>query len=110
MTTHWSAEAIRAEDEALLALRDSGFQAISEDALVVRLRDEPGALAKIAVRFKDADLNVRSIRFLRHEDGYAWVTIVTQNNARAAELLEEHPRLQRQFSGSVGIHGWKKYF
>lgn len=74
-------------DEALSALRDSGFQAISEDALLIRLKDESGALARAAARFKDAGINIRSLRILRREGGFALVTLVTENNDAARELI-----------------------
>lgn len=74
-------------DEALSALRDSGFQAISEDALLIRLKDESGALARAAARFKEADINIRSLRILRREGGYALVTLVTENNDAARDLV-----------------------
>ena len=35
-------------DEALAVLRDEGLPAVSEDAIVVRIADEPGALAKLS--------------------------------------------------------------
>ncbi len=76
-------------DEALSALRDRGFQAISEDALLIRLKDESGALAKAAARFKDADINIRSLRILRREGGYALVTLVTEDNDAARELVAD---------------------
>ena len=44
-------------DEALVALRDAGFSAVSEDALVVRLDDSPGALARIAHLLAEAGVN-----------------------------------------------------
>ena len=38
-------------DEALQRLRDAGFDAVTEDAFLIRLKDEPGALARVAKRF-----------------------------------------------------------
>ena len=76
-------------DDALVALRDAGFQAISEDALVIRLRDEPGALARVAARFRDAQLNIRSIRILRRDREFVLVTLVTSDNQQAREQLED---------------------
>jgi hypothetical protein len=76
-------------DESLIALRDAGFQAISEDALVLRLPDEPGALAKAAVRFKDAGINIRSLRILRREGGVTLVSLVSEDNERAKPLVDD---------------------
>ena len=37
-------------DRALSILRDAGWNAITEDALLVRVKDEPGAIAHLAKR------------------------------------------------------------
>ena len=76
-------------DEALLALRDAGFRAVSEDALVIRLRDEPGALAKVAVRFKDAGIAIRSMHILGRAGSSALVSIVSERPADAKHLVRD---------------------
>ena len=76
-------------DEALQRLRDAGFHAITEDALLVRLEDEPGALAKVARVFKDANIDLRSVRFIRREGGYAFVAIATDRTAEARALVHD---------------------
>jgi len=76
-------------DKALQVLRDAGYQAVSEDALVLRLHDEPGALAKISLRFKYENINIRSLRILKRESDHALVTIVTDDNKRAQDLVKD---------------------
>ncbi len=76
-------------DKALQVLCDAGYQAISEDALVLRLQDEPGALAKISLRFKYENINIRSLRILKRESDHALVTIVTDDNNRAQDLVKD---------------------
>jgi hypothetical protein len=76
-------------DEALQSLRDAGFHAITEDALLVRLKDEPGALAKVAHKFKEANIDLRSVRFIRRQQGYAYVAIATDRTDEARALIEE---------------------
>ncbi len=34
-------------NQALVVLRDAGFDAITEDAVVINVKDQPGALAKV---------------------------------------------------------------
>lgn len=77
-------------NEALESLRDAGFQAVTEDALVVRLKDEPGALAKVAMRLKEANIDLRSVRFMRRERDYAFVAIATDRIAEAKALIDEY--------------------
>lgn len=76
-------------DEALKALRDASYRAVSEDAILIKLKDEPGALAKVAVRFKDAQINLRSVRIMRREKGYSLVAIVTERTDEALELVKD---------------------
>ena len=76
-------------DEALQALRDAGFRAVSEDALVIRLRDEPGALAKVAVRFKDAGIGIRSMHILGRAGSSALVSIVSERPDDARQLVRD---------------------
>lgn len=77
-------------DEALHLLRDAGFDAVTEDAIVIRIRDEPGALAKVARRFKDANIDIRSLRIIRRQKGSALVALATARSDEARALVEEY--------------------
>ncbi|MDX1811299.1 MAG: ACT domain-containing protein [Gammaproteobacteria bacterium] len=66
-----------------------GAQVISEDAILIRLKDEPGAVAKIARRFTDADIDLRSIRILQREGDYGLVAISTERTDDALQLVKD---------------------
>jgi hypothetical protein len=76
-------------DDALRALADAGFHAISEEVLVIRVQDEPGALAKIAARFREPGINISAMRILRRDAGWTSVIISTSDNPRARALLTD---------------------
>ena len=76
-------------DEALVALRDAGVQAVSEDAIIIRIADEPGAFAKISLRFHEAEIRVRSVRIIRRNEGYGLVALSTERTERALELVKD---------------------
>ncbi len=76
-------------DEALRALARTPFQAISEDAIVIRLEDKPGELARITRRFKDANLNLRSIRIIRREGGTGIIAVAAEQPEQAKKLLKD---------------------
>lgn len=81
---------MRDYDEALKVLqKQSGLQIVSEDALIVRVGDEQGALARLSKRFSDAGINIRSIRFVERHDGYALVAISTERTNEALELVKD---------------------
>jgi hypothetical protein len=76
-------------DDALRLLRDSGYHAVTEDAVVIRVKDEPGALAKVTQRLDAAGVHLRSMRLLYRQEGQALVAVCMDPTARGAELLED---------------------
>lgn len=76
-------------DDALRALNGAGFQAITEDAIVLKLRNEPGALALIARKMKDAEINIRSLRIAQRLGRDSLVTLVTDRQDAARVLLSD---------------------
>lgn len=76
-------------DEALQVLQEAGFDAVSEDALLIRLVDEPGSLARIARRFRDAEIHVRSLRLVRRGNGHAIVAVSVDRTQKACEVVRD---------------------
>ncbi len=76
-------------DLALRVLRDAGFHAFSEEVLLVRLEDQPGALARIARRLKDAGLELSSLRLVGREGAHGVAALSCSDLARARELLRD---------------------
>lgn len=74
-------------DNSLVALADAGFKAVIDDFLVFRLRDEPGALAKVAGRFKDAGINIQSMHIINRYGGYATIALSADDRQTAAEIV-----------------------
>ena len=74
-------------DAALRALTMAGFRAVIDDVLVIRLRDEPGALAKVAEKFKIAGVNIQSLHILDRHGDYATVALSADDRAMAETLV-----------------------
>ena len=77
------------DDDALRVLTDAGFKTVTDEALVLRLRDEPGALARVAERFKDAGVNLQSLHIVDRRDGYTTVALAADDRARAEALVDK---------------------
>ena len=77
------------DDTALQALLKADVRAITSDAVVFRLPDQPGALATVARRFTDANINVRTIHLMHRQAGHAIVAVTTDDDERARALLDE---------------------
>lgn len=65
------------------------FQVICEDAIIVKVTDELGALAKLTRRFSDAGVQINSIRFVERHEGYALVAISTGRTDQALNLVND---------------------
>ena len=76
-------------DQALDALAEGGYHAVSEDVLVIRIADEPGALARVAARFREPKINILAMRIIRRDGGWASVLLSTSDDERARTLLED---------------------
>ena len=76
-------------DLALRILRDAGFHAFSEEVLLVRLEDKPGALARVARRLKDAGVELSSLRLVSRDGDQGVAALSCSDPARARELLRD---------------------
>lgn len=78
------------EPAALLVLQKKhDWQVISEEALLVRIDDEVGALAKLARRLLNNGITLRSIRFVERHKRFALVAIATDEPEMARSLLKD---------------------
>jgi hypothetical protein len=76
-------------DAALRVLRNASFQAVSEESILIKLEDKPGALAQIAKRFKDANINLKSLRILKRDGANSIVALTPDNFKEAAKLVKD---------------------
>ena len=76
-------------DHALSVLNQAGYKAVSDDAVVVRLWDEPGALAKLADRLRQAGINIQNLHILARHEGHALIALTTSNRADTEAALSE---------------------
>ncbi|BDS06548.1 amino acid-binding protein [Oceaniferula spumae] len=76
-------------DEALDCLRAAGYRPVTEDAIVIQVPDEPGALAKVASRFAEKNINVRSLHIMRRQNGNIHVSLSSDDNVKAAEVVSD---------------------
>ena len=76
-------------DGALRALTDAGFKTVTDDSLIVSLKDEPGALAKVAEKLKQGGVNIQSLHIVERRGDYTTVAILPDDRAKAEGLLDK---------------------
>ncbi len=76
-------------NRALVVLRDAGYDAITEDAVVINVQDQPGALAKVTRRLYEGGVEIRSVRILHRQAGEAMVAISMDRTEEGMRLIED---------------------
>ena len=76
-------------DRARRILRNAGWNAITEDSLLVRVKDEPGAIADLAKRFRDANLHVSSMRIVQHHGDWGAIAVSAEPLEEARALVKD---------------------
>ena len=74
-------------DHALAILNEAGFKAVSDEAVLVQLLDQPGALANLASELTGAGLNIRTFHIIERRENYATAAITTDDQERAKMAL-----------------------
>ena len=74
-------------DHTLYVLNQAGYKAVGDEVLVIQLRDEPGALARVAESLKQAEVNIQSMHILNRQGGYAMIALTTDDRARTEAAI-----------------------
>ncbi len=97
-----SLDAATVEDNAIVVLTVSEYDdayrllqsiqdvsVLTEDVILIKIADRPGALAKIAMRFSDADISIRSMRIIERGAEQSLVAISADRTEQALEVVKE---------------------
>ena len=76
-------------DRSLSALISAGFNAIAEESVLVRIEDQPGALAAIARRLADEGIDIRGISMVHQRAEHSAIAISSDNDARVRQLFAD---------------------
>lgn len=75
--------------KALEVLTLAGYDAQTRSPIMVCLDDEPGALASISQRFKDAQINVQALRIIGSMGHKKLLAITTDQRREAIQLVRD---------------------
>ncbi|WP_210397737.1 ACT domain-containing protein [Motiliproteus sediminis] len=76
-------------DQGLAVLTEGGFQAISEDSVLIRIVDQPGALAQIARTLADHGVDIRALTLVQQGEGFWSVAVSSSDNVRVRTLFAD---------------------
>jgi hypothetical protein len=77
------------QDAALACLQSAGIQAIAEDVILLRMQDQPGALAHISRQLAEAGIDIRTLSMVHRDEGENIVALACSDGQRARQLLDD---------------------
>ncbi|MEP3478288.1 MAG: ACT domain-containing protein [Fuerstiella sp.] len=77
-------------DEAERVLSEAGYFSVSDDLLLLKIKDAPGQLAAVTAKLMKCEINILSMKFLSRHDGEAIVVMSTDDDAGARIQLKQH--------------------
>ena len=76
-------------NRALSILNEAGFKSVPNENILVIVDDKPGALARLSRMLSEKNIDIRSITMIKQNESSNIVAIVTDQDAKARELLED---------------------
>ncbi|NYZ76316.1 ACT domain-containing protein [Candidatus Micrarchaeota archaeon] len=78
------------EKEAMKLLEDAGYKVSASDVIVLKIEDQPGELAKVALTLAESGINIRSVLFLRKEENKGLFAVKVTKPEKAVEILKDY--------------------
>jgi len=75
--------------DAIKALKDAGFIPLIKDSLVIKIKDRPGELARIAKKLQKEKINVETMHIISQEDGSSFVALITNHPVKTKKILKD---------------------
>ncbi len=71
------------------ALTDAGFKVFANEQILVRVKDQPGALADISRRLANVQVDIHSIHIVSREGEHCILALATENDFSARQVLQD---------------------
>ena len=76
-------------DLGLRVLTEAGYKTVSEEVVLIRIEDKPGALAQVARVLADNDIGLRVISMVHEGEDHNAVAISSSNNDGVRALFRD---------------------
>ena len=75
------------DKKAEMILKSNGYHVLAGEMLVVKVKDEPGALSEISKKLQKAKINISSIYLLTRGEGYSLDALMVDKPKKAKKVL-----------------------
>lgn len=78
---------VESYDRGLKLLTEAGYNAVSDESVLLRILDKPGALAEIARTISSHGINTRAITMLQQDGEFTVIAVGTDDNDQVRGLF-----------------------
>ncbi|HSY29422.1 MAG TPA: ACT domain-containing protein [Burkholderiaceae bacterium] len=76
-------------EDTLRVLAEEEFHVVADDSVLVRIADQPGALANLAKRLADEKIDIRAIRVVQRHANFSVISVNCDKNDAARDVLRD---------------------
>jgi hypothetical protein len=81
---------VKDDQKASTMLSSNGYKILESEVLLVKVKDEPGALSEVTSRLKEGGVSIANLYLLTRGGGYAIDAFVVDKPKKARKLLSEY--------------------
>lgn len=79
---------VKDEEKASQVLKSNGYNVLSNEIMVIKVKDEPGALSEVSNKLQKSNISIKSLYLISRGDGYALDAIIADKPKLAKKVLE----------------------
>ena len=70
-------------------MTQAGYKTVTDNSVLLRVKDEPGALARLSRQISEQGIDTRAITMLHQDKGFTIAAISTDNNGEVRQMFKE---------------------
>ena len=78
------------EEKASKVLKSNGYNVLSNEIIVIKIKDEPGALSEVSNKLQKAKISIKSLYLISRGEGFALDALIVDKPKLAKKLLENY--------------------
>lgn len=81
---------VKDEEKATQVLRSNGYQVLSNEIMVIKVKDEAGALSEVSSKLQKSNVSIKSLYLISRGEGFALDALIVDKPKIAKKLLAEY--------------------
>ncbi|VVC01544.1 ACT domain protein [uncultured archaeon] len=81
---------VKDEAKATQVLKSNGYNVLSNEIIVIKIEDEPGALSEVSSKLQKANVSIKSLYLISRGDGQALDALIVDKPKVAKKLLASY--------------------